>query len=193
MTNRNWLSSESLTRSVLLFRQQLYCIKVLRPTLVTFTFYNDHLLQQLSSTFFFLFLFFFFFSAKMTTDDDEYQHRLTEFQSGDNSSKTKLAWFLLSGRGSAAVDEDRAVALLEERVKDKDDEAMWMLGLCNEFGRGTEQDVKRAESLYEQSQGRENRIGKYLRKRIPRGVATLRLGCLWTILLLNGRQTGTQQ
>ena len=39
-------------------------------------------------------------------------------------------------------------ALLEEKVKDGDAVAMWMLGVCCEFGMGTEQNVERAEQLY---------------------------------------------
>ena len=48
---------------------------------------------------------------------------------------------MLSGLGGVAVDEDGAVALLQERVKDRDTDAMWMLGLCCEYGRGIEQDI----------------------------------------------------
>ena len=81
----------------------------------------------------------------------EYKEVVHAVNCGDNKAKTKLAWFLLSGRGGATVDADRAVVLLEERVKDGDDEAMWMLGLCNEYGIGTERNVERAGSLYERS------------------------------------------
>ena len=38
-------------------------------------------------------------------------------------------------------DADVAVALLEEKVKDRDAEVMLVLGVCCEFGMGTEQDV----------------------------------------------------
>ena len=55
---------------------------------------------------------------------------------------------MLEGSHGMARDADAAVALLEEKVKDGDAEAMWMLGVCCEFGMGTEQDVKRAEKLY---------------------------------------------
>ena len=43
---------------------------------------------------------------------------------------------------------DEAVVLLEEGVKCQDSEAMWMLGVCCEFGMGIEQDVERAQQLY---------------------------------------------
>ena len=82
-------------------------------------------------------------------------------EGGDESAKTKLAWLKLSGLGGAEKDEDGAVALLEEIVKEGEDEAMWMLGVCNEYGIGTEQDIERAEDLYKQSSERGNEIGKF--------------------------------
>jgi len=36
-------------------------------------------------------------------------------------------------------------------VKEGDCEAVWMLGLCCEYGMGIEQDVERAEVLYQES------------------------------------------
>jgi len=83
-------------------------------------------------------------------------------EGGDESSKTKLAWLKLSGLGGAEKDEDGAVVLLEERVKEgDDDEAMWMLGVCNEYGIGTEQNIERAEDLYKQCRERGNEIGGF--------------------------------
>ena len=82
-------------------------------------------------------------------------------EEGDESAKTKLAWLRLSGLGGAEKDEDGAVALLEERVKEGDDEAMWMLGVCNDYGIGIEQNIERAEDLYKQSSERGNEIGKF--------------------------------
>ncbi len=100
---------------------------------------------------------------------------------GDESAKTKLAWYKLSGVGGCEIDPNGAVALLEERAKDKDAEAMWMLGVCNEFGRGIEQDIERAEMLYKQSKRRRNLIGMNLdwnkNEEHSRGSGYLR-GCL---------------
>ena len=59
------------------------------------------------------------------------------------------ARWMLEGSHGMARDAEAAVALLEEKVKDGDAEAMWMLGVCCEFGMGTEQDVERAEQLYQ--------------------------------------------
>ena len=38
---------------------------------------------------------------------------------------------------------------------------MWMLGVCNEYGIGTEQDIKRAKDLYKQSREGGNEIGLF--------------------------------
>ena len=98
----------------------------------------------------------------MTSKEEDYKACLEAVERGDDSAKTKLAWYKLSGVGGCEIDTNGAVALLEERVKDKDAEAMWMLGVCNEFGRGCEQDISRAEMLYKQSSDGGNEIGKIL-------------------------------
>ena len=99
---------------------------------------------------------------------------------GDENAKTKLAWLMLSGLGGAVVDEDGAVALLEQRVKDKDTDAMWILGVCYEFGLGTEQDLERARKLNQQSRNGRNEIGKFfVRYKINgRGDGYLRMSSL---------------
>ena len=102
---------------------------------------------------------------EMSSEDDEvalYKEVVRTVESGDNKAKTKLAWYKLSGCGGAEVDEDGAVALLEERAEENVAEAMWMLGLCYEYGMGCEQDLERAESLYEQSSGSGSVTGTFL-------------------------------
>ena len=89
----------------------------------------------------------------------EYKELLRAVEGGNSEAKTQLAWYKLSGCGGAEVDGDGAVALLEERVKDKDVEAMWMLGLCYEYGMGVEQNLKRAAKLYKESR---SEIGEFL-------------------------------
>ena len=96
------------------------------------------------------------------SDEVKYRKAVQAVRSGDNSAKTTIAFNLLSGRGNVEVDQDRAVALLEERVKDRDAEAMWMLGVCCEYGIGTEQDLKRAELLFSKSRRASNRTGRFL-------------------------------
>ena len=70
-------------------------------------------------------------------------------------SDTKVAANMLSGRHNVEVDPEGAVAILEERVKENDADAMWLLGLCCEYGRGIKQDIERAEMLYSQCNNRE--------------------------------------
>ena len=81
-------------------------------------------------------------------------------------SKTHLAWLTLSGYEGIERNEVKAVKMLKERVKDKDSEAMWMLGLCKEFGMGTKQDIKGAETLFEQSREGGNKVGLFLRSKV---------------------------
>ena len=98
----------------------------------------------------------------MTSEESEYEDTLQAVERGDASAKTKLAWYYLSGYCGAEVDAGKAVAMLEERVKEDDAEAVWMLGLCCEYGMGTEQDLERAKTLYKRSRDKENDIGEYL-------------------------------
>ena len=60
--------------------------------------------------------------------------------------KTEKALWMLEG--SHGMERD-AEALLVVNAEDGDAEAMWMLGVCCEVGMGMEQDVARAEQLYE--------------------------------------------
>ena len=95
-------------------------------------------------------------------DSSRFKEVLQAVKNGEKDSKTELAWFMLSGCGGAEIDEEGAFALLEERVADNDVEAMWMKGICKEFGIGCEQDVEEAELLYQQSCINGNAIGKFL-------------------------------
>ena len=94
--------------------------------------------------------------------ETKYKEVIDAIERGDESAKTKLAWYKLSGLEGVKVDADEAVKLLEERVAAGDSEAMWMLGLCKEYGRGTKQDIEEAEKLYKQSNESGNEIGKIL-------------------------------
>ena len=114
--------------------------------------------------------------------EEEYKEILSEVEKGeDESAKTKLAWFMLSGLGGAKIEVEKAVKLLEERVAAGDGEAMWMLGICKEYGRGTEQDIEGAEELYKQSSESGNEIGKILvkkGKRCGRGSGKMKIESL---------------
>ena len=104
---------------------------------------------------------------------------LSEEESRDRA-RTKVAFYKLSGDGGVKINEDLAVVLLEERVRDRDGEAMWMLGLCCEYGRGTERDIERAEKLYEKSSERRNVVGEFLKQNNEsgRGNGTMKVKCL---------------
>ncbi len=101
----------------------------------------------------------FFFAMN---EKEEYKQVVEAVKEGNNKAKTKLAWFLLSGYGGVQIDEDRAVVLLEERVKDKDAEAMWMMGLCYEYGMGCETSDEEAETLYKRCREGGNATGEFL-------------------------------
>ena len=96
------------------------------------------------------------------------------------NEKTKQAWLMFSGLGGVNVDEDGAVALLQERVKEGDTDAMWMLGICYGFGIGIEQDIEQAEKLYQQSSDGGNEIGIFFvsRKDDGRGSEEKWMNCL---------------
>ena len=103
-------------------------------------------------------------TEEQKSDEVQYMEDVHAMESGDERAKTKVAFFKLSGCGGVEVDADEAVALLEERVKDRDGEAMWMLGLCCEYGMGTEQDIERAVKLYGECCEGGNVVGEFLMK-----------------------------
>ena len=51
---------------------------------------------------------------------------IEEVERDFKDAKTKLAYYKLTGIGGVEIDVDEAVALLKERVKDEDTDAMWM-------------------------------------------------------------------
>ena len=75
---------------------------------------------------------------------------------------TEKARWMLEGSNGMARDADAAVALLEDKVKDHDAVAMWMLGMCCEYGMGTKKDVARAEQLYNRATEQGNFAAKLL-------------------------------
>ena len=82
-------------------------------------------------------------------------------QQTQRKGKMNAQW-LLEGSHGMERDADAAVALLEEQVKDGDAKAMWMLGMCCEYGMGTEQDVDRANQLYIRAAEKRNLTAKLL-------------------------------
>ena len=110
-------------------------------------------------------------TEEQKSDELQYREAVHAMESGDERAKTKVAFFKLSGRG-VKIDGEGAVALLEERVKEGDYEAMWMLGLCCEYGIGTEQDIERAEKLYQECWEGRNIVGEFLMKNDEGGRGT---------------------
>ena len=101
----------------------------------------------------------FFFAMN---EKEEYKQVVEAVKEGNKEAKTKLARYLLSGYGGAQIDEDRAFDILKERVaKGEDAEAMWMMGLCYEYGMGCETSVEEAETLYKRCCDGGNVIGEF--------------------------------
>ena len=98
----------------------------------------------------------------MASDREQYLEALRKVESGNEQYKTRVAFFLLRGRGGVDADADEAVALLTERSAAGDREAKWMLGVCYEFGLGTEQDIGIAERLYTESANARSEVGMFL-------------------------------
>ena len=113
------------------------------------------------------------------SDEAKFEAVLQAVKRGEKEAKTQLAWFKLSGRGGCEVDEEGAFDLLEERVKADDAEALWMLGLCYEYGMGTRQDWKQAGELYAQSSARGSVIGGFLSRRSSIGSGKIEGICLF--------------
>lgn len=96
-------------------------------------------------------------------------------------TKTEFAWQKLV-RSRHLLDTEEAVALLKDCVKDGDEdgEAMWILGICKEYGIGTEQDIAEAERLYKLSRERGNLTGLVLESKSEygRGGLMMLMHCL---------------
>ena len=119
--------------------------------------------------------------------EEHYRKVLRAAETGDTRAKVDLARLCLSGRGG---DADKAVALLKEGVKDKNGEAMWMLGVFCEYGMGTEQDIGRANDLYAESRRAGSVIGKFLAENGKEdrgsGVMNVKSACAYEDILKNG-------
>ena len=64
------------------------------------------------------------------------------------NTQTEEALWMLEGSHGRKRDECAAVSLLEKIVEEKHDpDAMWLLGVCCEYGMGTQKDVERAGRL----------------------------------------------
>ena len=84
-------------------------------------------------------------------------------------SQTRSAIEKLTGFEGAALDATGAVALLEARVDKGDTEAMWILGLCCEYGIGMMKNTERAGVLLQQSSDARNPAGTFLKSNLKVG------------------------
>ena len=112
--------------------------------------------------------------------ETQYRELVKAMENGDERAKTGVAYCKLSGLGGAEIDADEAVSLLEERGRDRDCEAKWILGLCCEYGMGIEQDIERAEKLYRESCEEGSVVGEFLKVngKGRRGSGVMQVECL---------------
>ena len=105
-------------------------------------------------------------------DAQQYREAVSRMENGDVKAKTKV--------GGVEIDEEGAVAQLEECANNGEGQAKWMLGLCCEYGMGIEQDIERAELLYQQSKEGGNVVGEFLLKngKDERGSGVMRVNSL---------------
>ena len=96
--------------------------------------------------------------------ETQYKEAVQAMEKGNEGAKALVAFYKLSGYGGARIDAEGAVALLEDRARDGDCEAKWMLGLCCEYGMGIEQNIERAKVLYQESYEGGNVAGEFLMK-----------------------------
>ena len=115
-----------------------------------------------------------------SSEQTKLEQVLEAVKRGDGEAKKLLASFMLTGREGVLIDQEGAVILLQELVKDNDIDAMWMLGLCFEFGMGCEQDFEQAELLYKNSSDKGSAAGEllYSHGKNSRGTGVMNAGCL---------------
>ena len=78
------------------------------------------------------------------------------------TAEKEKALLLLEGDHSTKEDACTAVAMLDRLAKEGDSDAMWILGVCHEYGMGVAQDVKAADQLYTKSAQKRNPTAKLL-------------------------------
>ena len=102
------------------------------------------------------------------------------------TAEKEKALLLLEGDHSTKEDACTAVAMLDRLAKEGDSDAMWILGVCHEYGMGVAQDVKAADQLYTRSAQKRNPIAKLLvgklKNRNGRGCLRMNLECQKALL-----------
>ena len=91
------------------------------------------------------------------------QSHSTRTSTSGIKAETEKALWMLEGRNGMARDADGAVVVLQQQVDEHHDaQAMWLLGLCCEYGMGTEQDTQLAEQLFQQAAQQGDETAKLL-------------------------------
>ena len=75
---------------------------------------------------------------------------------------TESAWNMLTGMFDDEVDAEGAVSKLRKRADANDYNALWILGLCHEFGVGCEKNLEEADALYAKSVEEGSAVGEFL-------------------------------
>ena len=75
---------------------------------------------------------------------------------------TQLAWNKLAGQGGVPLDPVGAIPLLKERAMQNDSDALWILGICSEYGIGCEKNLVEANMFYNVSYSLGSPIGSLL-------------------------------
>ena len=96
----------------------------------------------------------------------EYKKIKKVYDKGESNVVGRIAWYLLSGRGGIEKDVEKAFVLLENKA-DLCDKGMgwWLLGLCYEFGLGTERDRFKTITCYRHANRSKSEIASFLRKK----------------------------
>ena len=110
------------------------------------------------------------------------QHQETAQVNPDGISCAKMAFNVLSNQRNDGDgdDKEQAISFLKKRSLKGDGEAMWLLGLCFEFGIGMEQDISQAELFYYRSGKAGDYVGEFISAHSQggRGTGVMKVKCL---------------
>ena len=110
----------------------------------------------------------------------QYNIKPQKLQPYKPNEDTERAWSLLSTL-EPNDDGTEIVDILKPQTEKGDMEALWMLGICYEYGIGIEQNKKQAAALYEQSREKGSEVGTFLvsHMKYGKGSGYMRMDSLW--------------